>query len=36
MSANVLLNILNELGNGAKCVACRESYCIFSTTATEV
>ena len=32
MSANVLLNLLNELGKEIKCEACRAFYRFFATS----
>ena len=31
MSANVILNLLNELGKEIKCEACRAFYLFFAT-----
>ena len=32
MSVHVLLNLLNELGKGIKCEACRAFYLFFATS----
>ena len=32
MSADVILNLLKELGKSNKCEACRAFYCFFATS----